>query len=102
MSRISSIVTASEPNRIVETNRRARFHAELTCPGPPITGASVTLPSDRVATGASGTPSSDRVATGSERIVDVDIADPYLRYQPAKAVRFTRLIKHYCIRHKLG
>ena len=73
MSRISSIVTASEPNRIVETNRRTRLHAELTRPGLPVAGAS-------------GTPSSDRVPSGSERIVDVDIADPHLRYQPAKTV----------------
>ena len=100
MSRISSIVTASEPNRIVEMNRRARFHAELTRPRAPAAGASVT--STSTLAGASTTTPSDRVATGTERIVDVDIADPYLRYQPAKAVRFTRLIKHYCIRHKLG
>ena len=41
MSRISSIVTASEPNRIVEMNRRARFHAELTRPRAPVAGESV-------------------------------------------------------------
>ena len=29
---------------------------------------------------------SDCVPPCSERIVDVDIADPYLRYQPAKTV----------------
>ncbi len=71
MSRMSSIVTASEPNRIVETARRARLHTEVARP--------VVL----VVAGAGVTSSSDRVAAGAERVVDVDIAHPHLCYQPA-------------------
>ena len=44
MSRISSIVTASEPNRIVEMNRRTRLNTELTRPRAPAAGATVTPP----------------------------------------------------------
>ena len=70
MSRLSSIVTASEPNRIVETARRARLHADVARPVVVVAGVGVTS-------------SSDRVAAGAERVVDVDIAHPHLRYQPA-------------------
>ncbi len=81
MSRISSIVTASEPNRTIEMARRIRRNARER--GDFLSGRAGAV----AATAHAGlTVMSDRVSPCSERIVDVDIADPYLRYQPTKTV----------------